>query len=233
VSAHSLAQRFMRRLTQSSGVAVVSSCEIMSKGFYSTLLETRRFNQVHLFKNESAVDKGFVERENISVVVIDADFFSCQQMVCFSVARISQYAGVSVIITSSGNDAAEVVEYMLSGAKAYIWRCAPLSCFIEAVDKVRRGGYWLESHIDQYYQKIVSLDTQRRLTVEEKAILLLTQAEHAVIFNYMNGLTVSEIAVQKKRSIKTISSHKQAAMKKLGVSNQMELLKRYGHLPKQ
>lgn len=230
MNSQSIAKRFMRHMIHKTSIAVISSCEIMRRGFYSTLLETRRFEQVHIFKNESAISRDFIQNENIGVVIIDDDSFSSRQMACFSVARISQFKGTTVMVMSSTNNVVQAAEYLRAGARSYIWRGSSLSDFNEALNKVRRGEYWLDAAVNEYYQKVLAQKKDEPLTVAEKVFMALTHTQQTVISHYMSGLTVSEIALRSKRSVKTISGHKQAAMKRLGVSNQVELLTRYGHL---
>ena len=52
----------------------------------------------------------------------------------------------------------------------------------------------------------------------------LSLYESEVILRYMHGESLADIAIALNRSIKTISSHKRAAMCKLRVSNNKELL---------
>ncbi|MGI4812568.1 MAG: response regulator [Janthinobacterium lividum] len=51
----------------------------------------------------------------------------------------------------------------------------------------------------------------------------LSRREIEVLRLYMNGLSVSEIASRVDRSIKTISSQKSSAMKKLGIGREIDL----------
>jgi len=51
----------------------------------------------------------------------------------------------------------------------------------------------------------------------------LTKKEHEVLRCYLQGMTVSEIAAKLQRSIKTVSTQKQSAFRKLGVHSDMEL----------
>ncbi|MGI4813017.1 MAG: response regulator [Janthinobacterium lividum] len=51
----------------------------------------------------------------------------------------------------------------------------------------------------------------------------LSRCETKVLQLYMNGLSVSEIATHLQRSIKTVSTQKNSAMKKLGVGREFEL----------
>lgn len=72
----------------------------------------------------------------------------------------------------------------------------------------------------------ISALSNRSLIEQESNI---TDAEAFVLKEWVRGQTVTDIARSSNRSIKTISSHKRNAMKKLKVSNNWEL---YGKLSK-
>lgn len=221
-----LAKYFLKK----RGVAVICSCEIMNIGFYTLLRDIGKFSKVHIIKNDSIFDEHFIEDEKISVVIISDECFSSRLMVCLSVARISRYEGVTVMVISSGNNPIDATEYLRAGAKSVLWKGMPLKHFYDAINTVLRGDCWAEENIGFYYQTITSSDNENNQVVPQKVFRVLSNAELAVIQEYMRGMTVTQIALKKNRSVKTISTQKQTAMKKLGVCNKTELLSRYGHL---
>lgn len=225
-----ISQYFMNYKIKKRGVAVICTCDIMNRGFYTILHEMRKFSKIHIFKSEGVIDKCFLENERISVVIINDECFSSRLMVCLSVARISQYNGVSVMVISNAKNPIDATEYLRAGAKSFMWKGTSLKCFDDALNSVLRGEHWIEGGVEEYYRMATLADKENDLTAPEKVFRVLSDAEQGVIKEYMNGLTVTQIALKKNRSVKTISAQKQTAMRKLGVCNQMELLSRYGHL---
>ncbi|EHN8761218.1 response regulator transcription factor [Enterobacter asburiae] len=225
-----LAKYFLSYKIKKRGVAVICSCDIMIRGFYTILSEMKKFSKIHIFKNEDVIDKFFVENEKISVVIICDECFSSRLMVCLSVARISRYEGVAVMVMSSGNNPIDATEFLRAGAKAFMWKGTPLTYFDDALNTILQGELWIEGIVRDYYRTATSADNVHNQTAPEKVFRFLSNAEQAVIQEYMRGMTITQIALKKNRSVKTISTQKQTAMKKLGVCNKMELLSRYGHL---
>lgn len=227
-----IAQYFMSYKIKKRGVAVICSCDIMNRGFYTILHETKKFSKIHIFKSEEVIDKCFLDNESISVVIINDECFSSRLMVCLSVARISQYEGVAVMVISSAKNPIDATEYLRAGAKSFMWKGTPLTYFDDALNAILRGEHWIEDSVEEYYRIATLAGKENDLTGPEKVFSVLSDAEQGVIKEYMNGMTVTQIALKKNRSVKTISAQKQTAMRKLGVCNQMELLSRYGHLRK-
>ncbi|WP_274240070.1 MULTISPECIES: response regulator transcription factor [unclassified Enterobacter] len=213
-----------------SGIAVVSACEIMSAGFYTIIQKMNKFNKIYLFKTEGVIDEILVQNERIGVVIINDDSFTSRKMGSLSIARISQYKDVSVMVVASGSNPVDATEFLQAGAKSFMWKGTPLKHFEMALNNLLRGEPWIEENVKEFYRKATTLESNSLKTTAEKVFMILSNSEQLVIKDYMNGKTVSEIALKKNRSVKTISTQKQTAMRKLGVNNQMELLSRYGHL---
>ncbi|HBD32841.1 MAG TPA: DNA-binding response regulator, partial [Cupriavidus sp.] len=53
----------------------------------------------------------------------------------------------------------------------------------------------------------------------------LTEKEREVLRCFLDGITVNEIAAKFSRSKKTVSGHKQSALRKLGIRSDNDLFK--------
>ncbi|OWY37284.1 hypothetical protein CEK28_17890 [Xenophilus sp. AP218F] len=65
---------------------------------------------------------------------------------------------------------------------------------------------------------------------EESIFETLTSREKEVVRCCLDGMTVTQIALKFSRSVKTISLQKNAAYRKLGISNDRELFILFGIL---
>lgn len=74
-----------------------------------------------------------------------------------------------------------------------------------------------------YLSKTTLAQLNMKPGAEPNAEVHISVKELEVLRLYVNGLSVSEIANKLCRSIKTISSQKQSAQRKLGISNEKEL----------
>ena len=72
-----------------------------------------------------------------------------------------------------------------------------------------------------------NLDLSSKGNMYEK-VKTLSPREVEVVRCFLDGLSVSQIAVKFKRSRKTVSGQKQSALKKLGLRSDSELFK-YSH----
>jgi two-component system capsular synthesis response regulator RcsB len=63
------------------------------------------------------------------------------------------------------------------------------------------------------------------LSASAQQHVVLSKREPEVVRLFVSGMTITEIAAQLKRSIKTISTQKNAAMRELGIERDSELFK--------
>jgi two-component system capsular synthesis response regulator RcsB len=61
------------------------------------------------------------------------------------------------------------------------------------------------------------------LSASAQQHVVLSKREPEVVRLFVSGMTITEIAAQLKRSIKTISTQKNAAMRELGIERDFEL----------
>ncbi|EPC7254361.1 helix-turn-helix transcriptional regulator [Cronobacter sakazakii] len=214
-------------LKKTKNIVVVSPCEITGKGIYHTLQDMSKVNKIHLLKDESLINKDFIEKKHINIVVIDADLTPCMKMMSFSVRRFSKYSGISVVVVSSRNSAVEAIQFMRAGAKAYIGRPSPQEIFTDAITHVSKGKWWLAPQMKKQYLQVLYMNDREGRTPAENLFFTLTRTEQSVIWCLLNGLTISEIAKRENKSTKTVSGQKQSAMRKLGVNSTYELFKIY------
>lgn len=94
------------------------------------------------------------------------------------------------------------------GASAYVCKRSPLSVLDEAVTRIRQGLTYTDP----------TLRPQRHTGQP------LSPTEIDILLRLSHGATVGEIAERTSRSVSTISTHKRNAMRKLGVTNDAQLV---------
>ncbi|EON11193.1 response regulator transcription factor [Pandoraea sp. SD6-2] len=135
--------------------------------------------------------------------------------------RIQRYSPQTKVLFLSMHTAPHIiVEAMSAGAAGFIGKdkadYADLGQAIRSVN--RQAGYLPESLASQLLATIYS---GRR---EAVGLASLSEKEAVVVRMICDGLSITEIATRLKRSPKTISNQKNAAMQKLGVKNDVELV---------
>ncbi|WP_257627011.1 response regulator transcription factor [Pseudomonas sp. Xaverov 259] len=132
-----------------------------------------------------------------------------------------------ILILSSHHDPSTVALALRVGARGFVGKAEDLPALIGAINTVAAGAVYLNAEMSY---SVAEATTQAPvLPITEKVDALqaasLSAREQEVIRCYLAGMTVSEIAEKFNRSIKTISTQKAAAFRKLGVTSNNGLFK--------
>lgn len=127
-----------------------------------------------------------------------------------------------VVVLSMHADEGYVLEALRAGAKAYVLKDSIAADLIHAMKEAVLGRRYLshplsEQVIEGYLQKQegAALKPHERLTVREREVL------HMLV----QGLNNEEIAARLSVSRRTVEVHRAHVMHKLGVHNQVQLLR--------
>lgn len=128
----------------------------------------------------------------------------------------------SVIIVSTFTDDYYVREALKAGALGYVTKETSPSYLLEAVNQVSIGRHYLcPSLTERAVQHYVRTAEEQQGDEYEE----LTSREREVFFLAAQGLTNSEIADKLVISYRTVEVHRANMMRKLGLNNQMDLLR--------
>lgn len=135
---------------------------------------------------------------------------------------ISQKTTTSVVIVAPTYNQDEERLYKNDGAKAYIVECNGVNNNCESIsvviDEIKQRR--ITNHVKEK-ALCGSISDNRNTALFDK----LTPRERDVINRIVDGMSVTQIADINKKSIKTVSAQKRAAMRKLGVDNSMDIFK--------
>lgn len=128
----------------------------------------------------------------------------------------------SVVVLSMHADEGYVIEALRAGARAYVLKDSLADDLLHAAREAVMGRRYLshplsEQAIDGYLQEQAgaALKPHQRLTLREREVLHLVA----------QGLSNAEMAARFSVSQRTIEGHRAHMMRKLGLSNQTELLR--------
>jgi DNA-binding NarL/FixJ family response regulator len=134
----------------------------------------------------------------------------------------SKNPDVTVIMLSMHDDLQFIVESLRAGAAGYLLKESAFEELAMAVKTINTSGTYLSSAIaDTVIRDYLS---QRPLS-KAKAFSLLTPREREVLQLIAEGKTTKEIAGHLKLSAKTVETHRQQVMDKLGLHNIAQLTK--------
>ncbi|SQH32397.1 LuxR family DNA-binding response regulator [Pseudomonas mucidolens] len=138
-----------------------------------------------------------------------------------------KFPNCHILVLSAHHDPATVGLAMRVGARGFVGKGEDMSHLVQAIRKVASGAVYLSTSMTYRLAETVTSDTRKDSGETPDALLQaeLTSREQEVIRCYLAGMTVSEIADKFNRSIKTISTQKTSAFRKLGVTSNNELFK--------
>ncbi|NWD65964.1 response regulator transcription factor [Pseudomonas sp. IPO3774] len=145
-----------------------------------------------------------------------------------------RFPAVRLLVISALHNPATVTMVMRCGADGFIGKEVDTSQLPVAVRKVASGKPYLSDGMTELlYDHDISTDDHKvpslKSDISSESILTnsssLTVREHEVLRCCLDGLSVTQIAEKFSRSIKTISTQKQSAFKKLGLRSDNELFK--------
>lgn len=144
-----------------------------------------------------------------------------------------QYPKLRLLVISSLHTPATVALALRYGASGFIGKELPPGQLPQAIRRVAAGRIYIHPQmLDALRESELSIghadspdnNEQASLTGFSRAIELSAR-EHEVLRCCLSGMSVSQIAEKFNRSIKTISTQKQNAFRKLGLRNYNELFK--------
>jgi two-component system capsular synthesis response regulator RcsB len=134
------------------------------------------------------------------------------------------YPSVKIILLTVREELVLVRRVLAMGVKGFIGKSSStLEGLPVGIRAVFSGGVYLDPAISRML-------SQRFLASEKKVgggrFLALSKREFEVVSQFAKGKSVSDIARETGRSVKTVSTQKARAMEKLEVSNDVELVDR-------
>lgn len=164
---------------------------------------------------------GLVERVKPDVLVLD---LMMPGLAGFEVARQTRQRSpqTRIVILSMHADEGYVLEALAAGASAYVLKKSTTADLVKAIRDAIAGRRFLspplsEHLIDAYVEKTKSapLDSYNTLTPREREVLQLAAEGH----------TNAKIATRLSISPRTVEMHRASVMRKLGLQNQVELVR--------
>lgn len=164
---------------------------------------------------------GLVERVKPDVLVLD---LMMPGFAGLEVARQARQRSpqTRIVILSMHADEGYVLEALTAGASAYVLKKSTTADLVKAIRDAIAGRRFLspplsEHLIDAYVEKTKSapLDSYNTLTPREREVLQLAAEGH----------TNAKIATRLSISPRTVEMHRASVMRKLGLQNQVELVR--------
>jgi len=190
---------------------------------------------IHLVGTWASSNELFNQLRSTTVDVLVLDFLLGERELD-GLALVKQlrnhYPQQKILISSSMESPAIVKMVLSAGVKGFIGKSHNMQDITHAIRQVAQGRLFLSKEVayeveNLYVMSEESLDENHDFNSKGK-VKTLSPREVEVVRCFLDGLSVSQIAVKFKRSRKTVSGQKQSALKKLGLRSDSELFK-YSH----
>ncbi|KAF1009189.1 MAG: Transcriptional regulatory protein UhpA [Luteibacter sp.] len=192
-------------------VALLDDHALVRKGLEAELAGDKGMVVVGSYGSSKSFKEN-LERFPFDVAVIDYSLGSGEADGVQLVRQLlSKDASMKILIVSAYDDGVVVGNLIRAGAKGFVAKSRPLAEVSTGIREVFKGAIYTA------YTEIVE--------VQLPAVDLLSPNEYEVVRYFSEGMSVSQIASQLNKSMKTISTQKSNACKKLGVNSDVELLK--------
>jgi DNA-binding NarL/FixJ family response regulator len=137
----------------------------------------------------------------------------------------SDDTGINVLILSMYNSEEFIFNSLKAGAKGYLPKNTSREELLEAIYTINRG----EEFFSESISKVMLKSYIKRATDEDqpadKTHAILTSREIEILKLYVEGLINKEISDKLDISIRTVETHKNHIMRKLGLKSTVELVK--------
>ena len=125
--------------------------------------------------------------------------------------------GLPVLMLSMFPEEQYAIRALKAGASGYLTKESAPEELIQAIRKVSRGGKYISESLSESLASHITADFEK--PIQET----LSDREYQVMLMIASGKTVSEIADELSLSVKTISTNRVRALRKMGMKNNAEI----------
>ena len=137
----------------------------------------------------------------------------------------NEYTGINVLILSMYNNEEFIFNSLKAGARGYLPKNTSRDELLEAIYTINRGEEFFGESISKIMLKSYIKRATNEDQPEDKTHPILTSREIEILKLYVEGLINKEISDKLDISIRTVETHKNHIMRKLGLKSTVELVK--------
>jgi two-component system response regulator NreC len=135
------------------------------------------------------------------------------------------YPAIKVLMLSMYNNEEFIFNSLKAGARGYLPKDTSRDELLEAIHAINRGEEFFGESISKVMLKSYVKRATNEDKPEDKAQAVLTSREIEILKLYVEGLINKEISDKLDISIRTVETHKNHIMRKLGLKSTVELVK--------
>lgn len=210
-------------------VGVLDEHEVVRQGLRAHLSDQPGMAMAGLFDQASEAWQA-IERDRVDVLLMDYELEKSAALDFIKTIR-SYYPQVSLLAFVAEPLPSIVMLLLGAGVHGIVCKRQPLDVVVQAIRALASGQRYRCSNIAGTQAQDDEAPQWAFLGAEDALAshVSLSMREREVLRLCISGYTVTRIAEMFNRSLKTVSTQKLAAYRKLGVKNDMELFKRLSH----
>jgi two-component system response regulator NreC len=137
----------------------------------------------------------------------------------------SDFPGINVLILSMYTNEEFIFNSLKAGARGYLPKNTSREELLEAIYSIHKGEEFFGESVSKVMLKSYIKRATNEDKPEDKTNTLLTSREIEILKLYVEGLINKEISDKLDISIRTVETHKNHIMRKLGLKSTVELVK--------
>jgi DNA-binding NarL/FixJ family response regulator len=137
----------------------------------------------------------------------------------------NEYPGINVLILSMYNNEEFIFNSLKAGARGYLPKNTSRDELLEAIYTINKGEEFFGESISKVMLKSYIKRATNEDKPEDKTHAVLTSREIEILKLYVEGFINKEISDKLDISIRTVETHKNHIMRKLGLKSTVELVK--------
>ncbi|AVO62307.1 DNA-binding response regulator [Pseudomonas chlororaphis subsp. piscium] len=208
-------------------VALLDDHAVVRQGLVSHLGDAPGITIVGTYKNSRELMRG-MSAAPADVLLLDF-VLGRDELDGVSLIRVlrARFPACRILVLSSHHDSATVSLALRVGARGFVGKDEDLSGLAKAIRVVASGAIYLSAEVSYKVADAIQQSDEPLQLISDNALQLaaLSAREQEVIRCYLDGMTITEIAEKFNRSIKTISTQKATAFRKLGITSNNGLFK--------
>ncbi|MGY2400967.1 LuxR C-terminal-related transcriptional regulator [Pseudomonas sp. SDO5271_S396] len=207
-------------------VGVLDEHEVVRQGLRYHLADQASIEVTGLFDTTDNAWRA-IQRGQLDLLVMDNELANNAAHDFIKAVR-AEFPQIWVLVLVPEADPRVAMLLLAAGVQGVVCKRQPLGVFIQAIELLACGQRYLCSSI-VVAQEDDAVAGWWEATGAEEALAShasLSLREREVLRLCISGLTVTRIAEMFNRSLKTVSTQKLAAYRKLGVTSDMDLFKR-------
>ncbi len=155
------------------------------------------------------------------VVVMDISMPGMNGLVATRTLKKAQPHAAIVTLTRHGDDA-YLQELLRAGVSGYVLKQSAPAELLQAIRAAAAGGQYLDPALTRRVTAKFLGGQGARIS---KSGVTITERESAVLRHIASGYSNKEIAARLSLSVKTVEAHKANAMRKLGLTGRIDIVK--------